>query len=454
MNNKKLIVIGGGTSGGAPAAITARMLYDELDATVIDNDQRVLVPCAVPYALSTLKDLDDNLFLPSRYESSGVNFIEDEVVEISRADKRIRTGSGRSLDYDKLILATGSVPIRPPIKGNDKNGVFVANREYVYQREFIERSRDKKRVIIIGGGFVGMEYADELVRSGHDVKVIEQLPHCLQLAFDDEYCMLAEEKAKERGVDILTGRKVVRIFGDRNVEGVELDDGTKIGADMVLMAVGSRKNTALARAAGLEVDEREGIIVNEYQQTSDEDIFAIGDCAIKYSYFTNKPTMLMLASIAAREARICVANLFEGRRKNNGIVGTFSTVIGDTGFSVTGLTEKDATEIGKKYVKAEINGPDKHPPTMPGMRRIKIKMLFDTASEEIIGAQLSGGYVVGELINHLSTMVRNRSTIDDIAALEMGTHPLLTSSPGFYHIAHAANNAKKSILFGHKLNSQ
>lgn len=187
----------------------------------------------------------------------------------------------------------------------------------------------------------------------------------------------------------------------------------------------------LAKDAGLEVDDKYGIRVDEYQRTSDEDIFAVGDFAYKFSFFTKKPSNLMLASIASREGRIAGANLFKPVRKNNGVIGTILTSVRDVAFATTGFTERAAAEEGIEYIVGGAVIPDKHPPTMPGMKRMKMMLLFEKEKEEIIGAQLYGSYIVGELANMLTCMIENRMKIDDITTFPAGTHPLLTATPAF-----------------------
>ena len=255
-----------------------------------------------------------------------------------------------------------------------------------YLRGFLEALDKAKNVVTIGGGFIGVEFSDEFRKRGLDVTIIEMLPHCLQLVFDLEFCIMAENKLRQRGIKLMTNTRAKAIIGERKVEGVELGNGQKVPADIVLLGIGMRPNTELAQKAGLKIGETRAIWVDEYGRTSDEDIFAVGDCAEKRSFFTGKPIPLGLASIATNEARVAAANLFGIRRKNMGAVGAFSTIIGDSGMGKVGLSEKEATDLGFEITIGETIISDKHPPAMPNSKEISMKLVFEKASKRILGA--------------------------------------------------------------------
>ena len=180
-------------------------------------------------------------------------------------------------------------------------------------------------------------------------------------------------------------------------------------------------------------------------KTSDENIFACGDCTSKKSFFTNKPSGLKLASIATMEARIAGANLFGKRRENNGVVGVFSTVVGGKAFGMAGLTEKIAKECGYDIAIGQAESPNRHPGGMPGMANMKVKLVFNKKSGEIIGGQVRGGHSVGELANTISACIQKKMTADDIATFQLGTHPAVTASPIAYQLVNAAEMAIKDM---------
>jgi pyruvate/2-oxoglutarate dehydrogenase complex dihydrolipoamide dehydrogenase (E3) component len=264
------------------------------------------------------------------------------------------------------------------------------------------------------------------------------------LAFEDEFCQEAEEILKEKGINLVTGVKLEEVLGDNKVTGVKLSDGREIKADLLLVAVGVRPNINLAEEAGLHTDKG-GIIVDSCMKTSDENIFACGDCTSKKSFFTNQPTGLKLASIATMEARIAGANLFGKRRENNGVVGVFSTVVGGKAFGMAGLTEKTARECGYDTAIGQAESPNRHPGGMPGMAKMKVKLVFNKKSGEIIGGQVRGGHSAGELANTISACIQKKMTADDIATFQLGTHPAVTASPIAYQLVNAAEMAIKDM---------
>jgi pyruvate/2-oxoglutarate dehydrogenase complex dihydrolipoamide dehydrogenase (E3) component len=242
-------------------------------------------------------------------------------------------------------------------------------------------------------------------------------------------------------VRVITADAVQSIAGNGKVEYVHLQSGERVKADTVVMGIGAVPNTELAQKAGLEIGQRGGIKVDEYMRTSDPDIFAAGDCAEKYSFFTGKPVPLRLASIATREAKLAVMNLFGPKIKNPGTMGVSSTTIGDTAIAVAGLTERAAHEEGFDFVVGEASAVDKHPGSMPNAREVKVKLLFDRSSRKILGGQACGGPTTGEIANVIATLIAGGMTAEQVATFQIGTHPILTASPIGYQITNAADQA-------------
>ncbi|MCK4581353.1 MAG: FAD-dependent oxidoreductase, partial [Dehalococcoidia bacterium] len=197
----------------------------------------------------------------------------------------------------------------------------------------------------------------------------------------------------------------------------------------------------LAQAAGLEIGETKAVWVDEYGRTSNRDIFAVGDCAEKRSFFTKRPSALKLASIAAQEGRVVGANLLELRRRNEGVVGAFATIIGDSGVGMAGLTETQAKVAGFDVVTSEVKTPDKHPGSMPGAKEFGVKLVFEKATHELLGGQVCGGSTVGEVSNVLAALIQSKMTASEVATFQYGTHPFFTPSPLVYPIVNAAEMA-------------
>jgi len=439
------VVVIGGSAAGIPAAITCRRHYPEKSVLLVRKEEKVQIPCGIPYIFGTVNSPDNNLIPDAAVTNNGIELLVDEAEKIDREQKNVHTKSGEVINYDKLVLATGSTPLDLPIPGLDKENVFKVKKDTPYLGSMLEKMNDAKDVVILGGGFIGVEFADECKKNRNaNVTIVELLPHCLMLAFENEFCQEAEEALKEKGINLVTGVKLEEVLGDNKVSAVKLSDGREIKTDLLLVAVGVRPNVAIAEAAGLDTD-RGGIIVDSCMKTSDENIFACGDCTSKRSFFNQQPSGLKLASIATMEARIAGANLFGKRRENNGVVGVFSTVVGGKAFGMAGLTEKIAKEYGYDIAIGQAESPNRHPGGMPGMAKMKVKLVFNKKSGEIIGGQIRGGHSVGEMANTISACIQKKMTADDIATFQLGTHPAVTASPIAYQLVNAAEMAIKDM---------
>lgn len=436
------LVIVGGSAGGIQAAITAQRLHNTGKITVIRKEQKVMVPCGIPYIFGTLGSAEKNL-MPDALLGD-VELITDEVTSIDRKSQIVTSAGGNTIGwvgYDKLILATGSQPLVPPIPGIDLGNVFTVVKDIDYLQRLDQALSEAKDVVIIGGGFIGVEFADECRKRGLDVTIAELLPHCLFLNCDEEFCIRIEEELAKVNVRLMCQNGVKSIHGNGQVSEVELSSGERLKADLVIIAIGVVPNTELAKQAGLEIGSTKGIRVDRYMRTSDPNIFAIGDCAEKNSFFTGKPVPLRLASIATHEARIATANLCEPRVENTGAVGVFSTKVGDVAIGVAGLTEKAAIEAGFDVIISKAGAADRHPGAMPGAQQLNVSLMFERENGRMLGGQACGGVSVGELTNALAILVQNRATPGDILSAQIGTHPALSASPIAYQLTNAAEQA-------------
>lgn len=437
------LVIVGGSAAGLEAAIIAKKQYKLDKVIVIRKEPKVLVPCGIPYIMGTLESIEKNVIPDALLGDT--ELIIDEVTSINREAKTVTTAGGEIIGYGKLILATGSRPIAPPIPGAELGNVFIIQKDMAYLQKLQDALKQAREVVIIGGGFIGAEFADECHKMGLKVTIVELLEHCLLLNCDDFFCIRIEDALKEAGVQVNTGCRVKSINGTETVEYVECEKGLRFKADVVILAIGVVPNNELARDAGLEIGERQGIKVDQYMRTSDPDIFAIGDCAEKFCFFTRKPIATRLASIATREARIAIANLFTTRQSNEGTMGVFSTMIAGTAIGVAGLTERAAREAGYDIVVGEASAADKHPGSMPGAKEMRVRLIFERRSEKIIGGEACGGITAGEVSNIMAAAIANGMTANKVATSPMGTHPLLTASPLVYQIVNAAAEAELKL---------
>ena len=442
MQDKFDVVVIGGSAAGLTAALTARRQYHGKSILVIRGEENVLIPCGIPYTFGTVDGPQENLIPDAVLDKNDLELLVDGVRAVDREAKTVVTESGRTVGYDRLILATGSNPVELPIDGADLGNIFAVKKSVPHLEEMRRKIADADHLVIIGGGFIGVEFADECNKDGNtQVTIVELLPSCLAAAFDDEFCSQAEDILRSRNIDLVTSERVKAFSGNGKVEGVLLESGRTLPADVVIQSVGVRPNSALAQEADLEIGPTGGVDVDRAMRTSDPDIFACGDCAEKVSFFTGEPSRLWLASIATTEARVAGANLFGITRAYPGAIGVYSTVIGDTAFATAGLTEQAAKRAGYCAVSGRSTSVNRHPGKMPGGVELNLKLLFERQTRVIVGGQLMGAGSGGELINTISACIQQRMTADQIATFQTGTHPALTASPIAYQLVNAAEDA-------------
>ncbi|MCD6134939.1 MAG: FAD-dependent oxidoreductase [Candidatus Omnitrophica bacterium] len=436
-----ILVIGSGPAGLISAS-TARRYYPSKKIAVITKTDLSIIPCGIPYMFSSLSSPDDNLCAVEGLKKKGTDIYIDEIKQVL-PDKKEAVGEN-TYSYEKLVLATGSKPLRPPIKGIDKEGVFFVYKEMHYLKNMIEQLKSWRNVLIIGGGFIGVELADELSKHKHlHIFLVEAQEEVLSNSFDKEFSLLARDKLVSEGVEIITGDVVSEIAGGKKAEQVRLQSGRTLDVDAVIVGIGAVPNTELAEKAGIDLGRGKGIWVDEYMRTSVKDIFAVGDCAGKRDFFTRRDCRVMLASTATAEARVAGANLYQLKivRENKGTIAIFSTYVNGLVLGSAGLTEKTAKQEGFDVVVGQAEGVDRHPASLPGASKIKVKLIFSRHSGIILGGQVSGGASCGELINIIGLAIQKRVSFSELETFQMATHPYLTSAPTMYSLVLAAQNA-------------
>ena len=447
MKKYDIVVIGGGPAG-VISAVTAKKYYPDKNVILVRKVEKGVIPCGIPYVFSSLDSVDKNIMPDKPLETNNIDLMIDELVSIDRKNKIVKFASSEKIQYEKLVLAIGSEPIVPPIPGVDKKGIYTIQKDLEFLRELRRKIYESKNIVIIGGGFIGVEFADELSKiEGLNIHIVEMLPHCLSGAFDEELSIPVEEKLRDMGIKLHLGVKAEEFIGGEKVEQVKLSNGEVLPVDLVILAIGAKPKTKIAEEAGLYIGRGGGIWVDEYMRTSDPDIFAIGDCAEKRCFFTRKHIPVMLASIATSEARIAGSNLYELKvvRENRGTIAVFSTKVGDLALGSAGLTEKSAKEEGFEVITGVAKGVDKHPGALPGANQVMVKLIFSKCSGTILGGQVLGGPSAGEVINIIGLAIQKRVQAVELETLQMATHPWLTPAPTIYPVVVAAMNALSKI---------
>jgi NADPH-dependent 2,4-dienoyl-CoA reductase/sulfur reductase-like enzyme len=442
------VLIIGGSASGIVTAMTGKSNYSNKDFMLVRKEKQVVVPCGIPYIFGMLDGCEKNLVPDAGLEKAGVHLKIGEAVSINQEKKICKLDDGTQINFDKLVFATGSTTKMPHwLKGADKENVFTVPKDKVYLDNALEKLKECKKIVTIGGGFIGVEVSDELHKRNKDVTIVEILPHVLSLAFDKEIAVPAEETLKKRGVKIKTGVGAKEILGDTKVTGVLLDNNEKLDAEAVIVSIGYKPNTTLAQKAGIRLNEKGFIKVDEYMRTENSDIFAVGDCAEKKDFFTRKTSGIMLASTACAEARIAGMSLYKlsAVKTFGGTIAIFSTMLGETGFGVAGLTEDLARKEGFDIVTGIFEGIDKHPGTLPNTNKQMIKLIAAKDSGILLGGGVIGGPSAGELINILGLAIQNKMTVNSLLTAQIGTHPLLTAPPTAYPIIKAAEVVSKNL---------
>lgn len=426
------LIVGGGP-GGMSAAITAAQVWPGRRILLIRSEEEPVVPCGIPYIFGTLKGVEHDLLSSAPFRTLGGEILCDRVTEVDLEGKVARTESGIQVRWRRLVLATGTVPHLPPIPGVGRPGVFAIRKNYDHlEHLFEDLIPGVKRLAVVGGGFIGVEFADEVRKLGVGVTVIEQLPHILLRNFDEEVSVRVEQELRGRGITVHAGSGVTALEGEGEngpVRAVRLANGERIPAEAVLVAIGDRRNTELGEALGLTMARGGGIWVDAFQRTrEDPHVFAVGDCAFKQDFLLRRSVHSLLASTAAAEGRTAGMNLFglRNERYNAGTIAIYASQVGDLAFGCAGMTAAAAREEGLTVVVGRVVVPDHHPPTMPGTRMMTCLLVF-SRSGLLLGGQVLGGPTTAEVLNAIGIAIQARLSVHELVSFQFGSHPRLTA---------------------------
>ncbi len=425
----KIIVVGG-VAGGASAA--AKMARLDCNAEIVMYERGEYISfanCGLPYHIGNVIKQRDSLMVmtPKKFKGrTGIDArIKQEVTQIDPINKQVtvanlETGESMVESYDKLVLATGSSPLVPSLPGLDDPDVMTLWT--IPDMDKIKAKVDAgiKHAVVVGGGFIGLEVVENLVERGVKVTLVEMLPQVLP-PLDPEMAGMLEDELVVKGVQLKLNSAVTGISrGDDGLQ-VEIKDADPIKTDLVIMSVGVRPNSQLAAEAGLELGERKGVKVNSFLQTSNPDIYAVGDVIEVTDLVMDQPAMIPLAGPANRQGRIAANNIFGAKEEYKGSLGTSICKVFELDAASTGANEKRLKQAGKEYLKTYIV-PQSHASYYPGAQPMILKLLFEP-NGQILGAQIVGRDGVDKRIDIIATAIRNNLTIDDLAELELAYAP-------------------------------
>ena len=444
MKTYDVIIIGGGPAA-IVTGITVKKFFKRKNVLMIKEEADGLVPCGIPYIFNLLgNDAGKNKMGPKPFVDLGGEVIVDSAVKVDKTAKKVLVKSGKEFGYDKLVFATGSKPVIPTfIPGHNLLNVFYVKKSFPYIHELTSKISGFKNIVIVGGGFIGAEVAEQMAASGMNITLVESEPLCFSKAFSPELSAIATDVLRETKVNVMTSTLVKEITGENNtVQHVVLSDGRKIEADAVILSIGYKANSQLAKESGLELNRFGDIHVDNYGRTTVKDISAVGDCAQTFGFLTGRSDVIKLASTATAEARTLGHNIFGIRIKKctTGTLGVFSTEINDLAMAAAGANEKSAGESGVELISAKFSSPDRHPGGLPGMSNLTVKLYASPVDGSILGGEAWGGKSAGEIINIISLAIQKSITVFELISFQVGTHPLLTASPVNNPIIRAAED--------------
>ena len=421
---KKIVVIGG-VAGGMSAATRLRRLDADAEIIVLEKSGYVsYANCGLPYYVGGVIEEEKDLLLQTP-ASLHARFRLDvrvltEALSIDPVKKEVQvqsleSGNKYSLAYDKLVLSPGASPIVPPIPGVER-ALTLRTVEDV-ERIVVQVMAKPQSAVVIGGGFIGVEIAENLIHKGITTSVIEASDQVLA-PLDPEMATLVAKEMRLQKVDLRLGVSVTAI----NPKTVTLSDGTELPAELVILAIGVRPDISLAKNAGLETGTRNGIKVDEFNRTSNKDIYAIGDVAEKTDALDGEATLVPLANIANRHGRV-VADHINGRAvRPVKTIGTAIVKVFDLMIATTGWNEKRLKVSGRSYTSIHSH-PNSHAGYYPDAKQMTLKLIFDPTTGEILGAQGVGIEGVDKRIDVIATAIRGDITAPELADLELAYAP-------------------------------
>ena len=432
----KIIIIGG-VAGGATAAARMRRLDEYAEIILFERGKYIsYANCGLPYYIGNVIEERENLFVQtpdvfSKRFHVDVR-IESEVVAIDKDRKvvQVRRSNGEEYEesYDKMLLSTGASPVRPPLPGIDSNGIFTLRNVNDTDRIKAYATQHKvKKAVVVGGGFIGLEMAENLHHLGASVSIVE-MGDQVMTPIDFSMVALVHEHLQQKGVNLYLNEAVSAFEPVGDTINVAFKSGKTITADIVILSIGVRPETTLAKNGGIRIGEAGGIAVNDYLQTSDASIYAIGDVIEFRHPITGKPWLNYLAGPANRQGRIVADNMILGNKQvYEGAIGTAIAKVFDLTVASTGLPAKRLKQVGIEYVSS-ITHSSSHAGYYPGALSLSIKITFDPESGRLYGAQIVGYDGVDKRIDEMAQVIKHAGTIYDLMQVEHAYAPPFSSA--------------------------
>lgn len=432
----KRVLIVGGVAGGASTAARLRRLDESLEIVMFEKGEYVsFANCGLPYHIGGVIPNRESLLVQTP-EKLKARFnidvrVNSEVIKVDSLEKKVvvkeRDGNEYEESFDYLVLAPGAKPLLPPIKGIDSKKILTLRNMNDMDKIKKEIEENKvKRSVVIGGGYVGVETAENLQHLGIETTLVEAAPNILA-PFDGEMANILEYELVMKGINLMTSEKVVEFqeIGESVV--VILESGKKIETDMVILSIGVAPDTKFLENSGITLGNRGHILVNDSLETNIPGIYALGDAILVENYITREESAIPLAGPANRQGRIVAGNIVGREEKYNGSLGTAIIKVFDLTGASTGLNERAIKKLNTSYEKIYLH-PNDHAGYYPGATPISIKVIYSKESLEILGAQAVGTNGVDKFIDVIATTIKFGGKIDDLAELELAYAPPFSSA--------------------------
>ena len=466
MEQKKRIIVIGGSAAGPKAAAKARRLDYHADIVILQKDPDLsMASCGYPYYVGGYFD-DRNMLLctPTGVTRDPLYYLNAKGIEartnteVTAIDRKARTvacaslltGETKTLGYDKLIIATGAVPRIPPVPGADLDGVTTL--QSMKDADFLRKIRDEgkiKKAVVIGGGLIGIETCEALQLAGIDITVIELLPQLLTF-LDWELAKLVENHVKGKSANIITDNGIIEFLGNEGkLTGVKLQNGAELDCELAVVAIGVTPNVRLAKEAGIKIGELGGIEVNEYMQTSDENIYAVGDCVESLNRITGRKVLAPYGDLANLQGRVAGENAAAGNRVTfPGTIQTGICKVFDYAAGSTGLSETMAHRLGYNDIITVVNASPDKPGFMEGLLLVT-KLVADRKTGKVLGAQCVGPGNVSKQIAQWAMAIQGGLCVEDIVNSDLPyAPPFSLAIDHFIATAHIMQNKMKGRMKG------
>ena len=453
------IVVIGGVAAGASFAARARRLNEHARITLIERGPDVsFANCGLPYHIGGEIPTRDVLAVHTAESLHGLLNIDvqtrSEAVEIDRAGKRVRvrqlaTGAEHWMAYDKLMLAPGASPLRPPLPGIDDARIYTLRNLQDMDR-INAATEEGMRAVVIGAGFIGLEMAEQLQRKGLSVHLVEQQPQIMP-PLDAPMTGLLESELRRNGVTLHLGDAIERFADDSGHVVCHLSSGQTLTADLVILSIGVRPDSQLAKDCGLALGARGHIVVDGFQRTSDPDIYAAGDVVETTDrVIASRKTAVPMGGPANRQGRVAADHIFmpERARAYPGSVGTGIVRAFDAVAGITGWSEKRLIAAGIAYATVTVND-SHHASYYPGARPMTLKICWEAESGRLLGAQASGFEGIDKRLDVLSTAIVAGMTVEDLCHLELAYAPPFGSAKDIVNLAGFAACNRRDALVEH-----